>query len=105
MPKKKPKTYRFVIPCSWEMYGTYEVEAPSLDEAVTIAENSENLPEDGGSYVDGSFTINHDMMLLNEGTLEVIKVDQAPVKELPLLVGQLKTKAGTNRLEQRLKEI
>lgn len=57
MPENKIKT--FIIPCSWEMYGTIEIEAEDLDEAISIAESDEReLPN--GLYVNASFQIDYD---------------------------------------------
>lgn len=47
------------IPCSWQMYGYYEVEAESLEEAIDMALDS-SLPD--GSYVEGSFEIDHSQL-------------------------------------------
>jgi hypothetical protein len=62
-------TRKYIIPCSWELYGEMEVEADSLEEAVTIAESDESgLPE--GTYVEASFRVDHDVMEeLNEQVL------------------------------------
>lgn len=50
---------KYRIPVSWEMYGHVEVEADSLEEAISIAESDETpLPE--GSYVNASFEVDHE---------------------------------------------
>ena len=51
------KTYK--IPCTWQMYGFYHIEAENIKEALQIAEDS-NLPE--GEYIEGSFEIDLDMI-------------------------------------------
>ena len=50
------KTYR--IPCSWEMYGYYEVDADTLEEAIQMAVDGA-LPE--GDYVDASFEVDKEI--------------------------------------------
>lgn len=52
------KTYK--IPCTWQMYGLYHIEADSLKEALEKAEDA-NLPTDA-DYLDGSFEINSEMI-------------------------------------------
>lgn len=49
------KTWK--IPVSWEMYGTKEIEADSLEEAIKIFDNDNEeygLPNDG-EYLDDSY--------------------------------------------------
>ena len=52
----------YEIPCVWEVYGTLEVEASSLEEAIELAEDTERygLP-DNSDYVDGSFQVDRDI--------------------------------------------
>lgn len=63
--KESPKTFK--IPCSWEVYAYYEVEADSLEDAIDIVEsgrigyNGFALPKNGG-YVEDSFQIDHDIV-------------------------------------------
>jgi hypothetical protein len=52
------KTYK--IPVSWEVYGSLEIQANSLDEAIMIAEDS-CLPLNG-EYIEGSFCIDHEVI-------------------------------------------
>lgn len=49
------------IPCSWQMYGYTPVRASNLEEAVSITQGDTPLPTNG-TYVDGSFEIDHDIM-------------------------------------------
>lgn len=99
----KVRTYSFQIPVHWEVSGSMEVQATSLEQACELAMDCSELPS--GCYVDSSFEVNEDVApLINEPTLEIIKVDQASLEDLPLLVGQLKTRRASDRLEQRLKE-
>ena len=49
----------YEIPCSWQMYGTLEIIAKDLDDAIAIAESSEcNLPTNR-NYVVDSFEVDH----------------------------------------------
>ena len=52
----------YEIPCSWEVYGTVEVEASRLEEAIKLAEDTElyGLPETY-DYIDGSFEVDRDV--------------------------------------------
>ena len=47
------KTY--TIDCSWEMYGHVDVEANSLEEAITKVENETKLSDINAEYVSESF--------------------------------------------------
>jgi hypothetical protein len=51
-------TYK--IPCTWQMYGYYHIEANSIKEALQKAEDS-NLPTDA-DFVEGSFEIDNEMI-------------------------------------------
>ena len=53
---------KFKLPVTWEMYGTVEVEAESLDAAVDyFNENSDYIPlPEESHYVDASFNISCD---------------------------------------------
>ena len=47
----------FKIPVVWQMMGTVEVQAESLDEAVKkVLDDSTPLPDDG-DYIEGSFEV------------------------------------------------
>ena len=59
----------YEIPCSWEVYGTLEVEASRLEEAIAIAE-ADDAPiwryscspsTNDFNYVDGSFEVDRDI--------------------------------------------
>ena len=46
----------FKIPVNWEVYGTVEIEAGSIEEAINIFdEQSDDIPLPEGDYIDGSF--------------------------------------------------
>ena len=51
----------YEIPCSWEVYGTVEVEANSLEEAIELAERDDSPMPDASDYVDGSFEVDRDV--------------------------------------------
>ena len=52
------KTYK--IPVSWEVYGSLEIQADSLEDAIMKAEDS-CLPRNG-EYIEGSFRIDHEVI-------------------------------------------
>ena len=50
-------TYK--IPCTWTMYGTYEIQANNIEEA---AQKAEHLPlPDDASYIEDSFRVDADL--------------------------------------------
>ena len=52
----------YKIPCSWQMYGTLNIEAEDWDEAIEKAEEDDSpLPTDG-SYVEASFEVDYDIV-------------------------------------------
>lgn len=52
---------KFIIPCTWEMYGVMAVEADSLEEACLKAEDDKaGFPEEK-HYVDGTFEVDRDL--------------------------------------------
>lgn len=60
---------KYTIPCVYQMYGFYYIEANSLKEALEKAEDAE-LPKDS-NYVETSFEIDSDMIpFYNELTEE-----------------------------------
>ncbi len=57
----------YEIPCSWQMYGTLEIKAKDLDDAIAIAESAEcNLPTNR-NYVEDSFEVDHDALEYERG--------------------------------------
>lgn len=50
----------FKIPCTWQMYGFYHIEAEDIKEALQKAEDA-NLPTDS-SYIECSFEIDNEMI-------------------------------------------
>jgi hypothetical protein len=51
----------YEVPCSWQVYAWANVEANSFDEAIEFVE-SDQFPLPEGSYVEGSFELDHDML-------------------------------------------
>lgn len=47
---------KFEIPCSWQMYGTMEIEADTLKEAIQKA-NDDSSPLPDGDFVTDSFQV------------------------------------------------
>ena len=47
----------YEIPCSWEVYGTIEVAARSLDAAIKKVEDDDFPLPSRSDYVDGSFQV------------------------------------------------
>jgi hypothetical protein len=61
------KTYK--IPCTWQMYGYYHIEAENIKEALQKAEDAD-LPENG-EYIESSFEIDNEIIpFYNELTEE-----------------------------------
>ena len=52
---------KFIVDCSWEMYGHVEIEAEDVDEAIHIAECETKLSDITSDYVSGSFEVDHDI--------------------------------------------
>ena len=59
----------YKIPCSWEVYGTVEVAANSLDAAIEKVKDEDFPPHNPksarfpsrSSYIDGSFEVDYDI--------------------------------------------
>ena len=51
----------YEIPCTWEVYGTIEIEDDSLEEAIELAERDDSPMPDDSDYVDGSFQVDRDI--------------------------------------------
>ena len=51
---------KFIVDCSWEMYGHVEVEAESVHEAIKIVEQQTKLSDITSDYVSGSFQVDYD---------------------------------------------
>ena len=57
VPKKGLK--RFIVPVTWTQSGNYEVDAETAEDALSIAEDIDQLPM--GTFVEGSFSIDHEI--------------------------------------------
>ncbi len=54
----------FKIPVEWVLYGEVEIQAKSIEEAIEIAEEDNDIPLPDGEYRDGSWQVNEDMGLI-----------------------------------------
>ena len=52
----------YEIPCAWEVYGTVEVPADSLEEAIKKVEADDFPLPSNFNYVDGSFEVDRDVV-------------------------------------------
>ena len=51
---------KYKIPCVWESYGYWDIEAESTHQAIELAEQDYRpLPKES-SYIEGSFWVDHD---------------------------------------------
>jgi len=51
---------KYIVDCSWEMYGHVVIEAEDEDEAIHIAEQQTRLSEIDADYRAGSFKVDYD---------------------------------------------
>ena len=51
----------YEIPCSWQVYGTVEVAANSLDAAIEKVEDEGFPLPSRSTYIDGSFEVDRDI--------------------------------------------
>ena len=66
---------KYIIPVNFEYYGTYEIEAENLDEAVKKTYETTDFPNDM-EYSDGSQEVNWQMIgLMNESSLALTEAD------------------------------
>jgi len=97
------KKYTFSIPVEWTVCADVDIEASSHEEAMELARDAD-LPKDS-EYMDSSFEINIECSeSQNCSVIEVIKVDQTSLKDLPKLLGSLDTEEAKDRLQERLTE-
>ena len=61
---------KYIVDCSWQMYGHVEVEAEDVDEAIHIVEQQTRLSDITSDYVAGSFKVDHDTTYDNAGELK-----------------------------------
>ena len=52
------KTYK--IPVSWQVYGTVNIEAENIEEAIELAGGDE-IPLPEGDYIDGSWEVDGEL--------------------------------------------
>ncbi len=52
----------FIIPVSWQMSGTYRIEADSLEDAINEADHLPLPNQEDSEFIDGSFEVNKDMI-------------------------------------------
>ena len=58
------KTYKIGV--VWQMYGTVEVEANNLEEAIHILHSTDVPLPDNGEYIESSFEVDVEGSALNE---------------------------------------
>ena len=58
------KTYKIGV--VWQMYGTVEVEANNLEQAIHILHSTDVPLPDNGEYIEGSFEVDVEGSALNE---------------------------------------
>ncbi len=51
---------KYIVDCSWQMYGHVEIEAKDVDEAIHIAEQQTKLSDITADYVAESFEVDYD---------------------------------------------
>lgn len=68
---------KFNVDCYWEMYGQFEVETESLEDAIQVVESGvppyDGTPE--GNVVDGSFTVDHEVTRLTNQRIDPVVDD------------------------------
>ena len=70
------ETQKYKVLVEWTMCAVVEVEAPSLEEAISIADLADKLPEDLGEYMDGSYrALSEPSYELNE---DILHPDERP---------------------------
>ena len=61
---------KYIVDCSWQMYGHVEIEAKDVDEAIHIVEQQTKLSDVTADYVMGSFEVDHDTTYDQAGELK-----------------------------------
>ena len=51
---------KYIVDCSWQMYGHVEIEAKDVDEAIRMVEQQTRLSDITSDYVMGSFEVDYD---------------------------------------------
>ena len=60
---------KYIVDCSWQMYGHVEIEAKDVDEAIRMVEQQTRLSDITSDYVMGSFEVDHDTTYDQAGEL------------------------------------
>ena len=60
---------KYIVDCSWQMYGHVEIEAKDVDEAIHIAEQQTKLSDITADYVAESFEVDYDTTYDQAGEL------------------------------------
>ena len=60
--KRGYKMKEFKIPVEWACYGVVTINAKSLDEAINIAKEDENIPLPESNYINDSWKVNNEDM-------------------------------------------
>jgi len=60
---------KYIVDCSWQMYGHVVIEAEDVDEAIHIVEQRTRLSEIDADYLAGSFEVDHDATYEQAGEL------------------------------------
>ena len=61
---------KYIVDCSWQMYGHVEIEAKDVDEAIRMVEQQTRLSDITSDYVMGSFEVDYDTTYDQAGKLE-----------------------------------
>ena len=60
---------KYIVDCSWQMYGHVEIEAKDVDEAIRTVEQQTRLSDITSDYVMGSFEVDYDTTYDQAGKL------------------------------------
>jgi len=61
---------KYIVDCSWQMYGHVEIQAKDVDEAIRMVEQQTRLSDVTSDYVMGSFEVDYDTTYDQAGKLE-----------------------------------
>ena len=61
---------KYIVDCSWQMYGHVEIQAKDVDEAIRMVEQQTRLSDITSDYVMGSFEVDYDTTYDQAGKLE-----------------------------------
>ena len=57
---------KYLVPVVWQMYGRVEIEASSPEEALKIAQEKTDIPLPTGFYLEDSFEVDTDGIIMDE---------------------------------------